>query len=339
MSRRAVVSPKQALSDLRALPVSLEDVEAAHARIRPHIRRTPVLDSPELNERAGATLFFKCENLQRGGAFKMRGALNAVLCVSAIEAGKGVATHSSGNHGAALAIAAAVRGIPAHVVVPRNVRPSKRAAIVRHGANVIDCEPTLEAREQMLAEVVARTGATFVPPYDDARVIAGQGTAALELIEDVADLDQIWVPVGGGGLAAGTAIAVAGRAPQIRVVGAEPAGADDAFRSLRSGQRLLQNDPRTSADGLRTSLGELNFAVLERLGVDIVLASEPAIVAGAVMMLEQLHTVVEPSSAVPFAALLESSPALRGARIGIIVTGGNLDRNDLSELIALSQRP
>jgi threonine dehydratase len=322
-----------ASSDTGSVEVDVDDVRAAHARIAPFVRRTPVLTDARLDAAVGAELFFKCENLQIGGAFKMRGAANAVLSLSERDAARGVATHSSGNHGAALALAAQRRGIPAWVVVPRNARPAKRAAIAAAGATVVECDATLAAREAALADVVARTGAHFVPPYDDPRIVAGQGTAALELIEDVADLDQIWVPVGGGGLAAGTVLAAAAAVPPIEVVCAEPAGADDAWRSLAAGRRLPQTDPRTMADGLRTSLGELNFAILMAHGIRVALASEAAIADATVRLVEHLHVVVEPSGAVPFAAFVEASAALRGRRVGLIISGGNVDRADLLELL------
>lgn len=310
--------------------VTFADVEAARARIAGGVRRTPVLSDPGLDARAGAQLYFKCENLQRAGAFKMRGALNAVLSLDEADARRGVATHSSGNHGTALATAAAIRGIPAYIVVPRNARLAKRQAIAAAGAEIVECEPTLAARETTLAAVVARTGAHFVPPYDDDRVIAGQGTAALELIEDVPDLDEVWVPVGGGGLASGTVVAISGAAPQVQVVGAEPAGADDAYRSLRDGTLVPQTDPRTVADGLLTSLGQRNFAILSGYRLPIRLASDAGIMAAARELIEMLHVVTEPSSAVPWAALLESDPAGRaGRRIGVILTGGNLGLDDL----------
>jgi threonine dehydratase len=304
--------------------VTIDDVRAAHVRIAPYVRRTPVLRDPRLDDEAGAELFFKCENLQTGGAFKMRGATNAVLSLSERDAAHGVATHSSGNHGAALAIAAQRRGIPAYIVVPRNARATKRAAIAAAGATLVECEPTLAARETALAAVVARTGAHFVPPYDDPRIVAGQGTAALELIDEVPGLAQIWVPVGGGGLAAGTTVVGAAAVPPIEVVCAEPAGADDAYRSLAAGRRILQTDPRTMADGLLTSLGELNFAILHAHRVRVALASEAAIAAAVTRLNATLGVAVEPSAAVPYAALLESPAAWRGARIALVLSGGNI---------------
>ncbi len=309
------------------------DVRAAARRIRAHVLRTPVLTDPRLDEHVGATLFFKCENLQRGGAFKMRGALNAVLGLDDADARLGVATHSSGNHGNALAIAAKVRGIPAYIVVPGNATRSKRAAIVGNGGQIIECEPTLAARESTLATVVARTGAHVVHPYDDARIIAGQGTAALEFIEDVPDLDQIWVPIGGGGLASGTAVVCAASSPRPQVVAAEPEAADDAYRSLQAGHVMPQTDPRTVADGLRTSVGQRNFAVLHGLGVAVALATEAGIVDAMRLVWQYLRVIVEPSAAVPVAALIENPSMRRGERIGVILSGGNVDLDSMFDLM------
>src|SRR5262249_405721 len=239
-------------------PVTLADVRAAHERIRPHIRRTPIFTSRAIDELVGAKLAFKCESFQRGGSFKVRGALNAVLSLDAAAAASGVATHSSGNFGAALAIAASVRGISAHIVVPSNAARVKRAAIESYGAIVVECAPNVPAREAMLAEVVARTGAHFVHPYDDARIVAGQVTATVELLEDAPDVQQVWVPVGGGGLVSGAAVAARALAPHVAVVAAEPERADDAFRSLASGRIEPMPNPDTIADGLRTPLGRVN---------------------------------------------------------------------------------
>ena len=313
--------------------IGIAELRVAQARLASHVRPTPVLTSHRLDARVGAHLFFKCENLQPGGAFKIRGALNAVLSLTDAEASRGVATHSSGNHGAALALAAAVRRVPAYVVMPRNVRRVKREAVLTAGAQIIDCDPTLAARETALQAVVDRTGAHFVPPYDDDRVIAGQGTAALELLGEVSDLDQIWVPIGGGGLAAGTTVAVVGTTPHVRVIGAEPAGADDAYQSLAAGQLVPQTDPRTMADGLRTSLGRRNFEILMAHGVAVVRTSETAIGRATIDLLTTLRVVVEPSAAVPFAALTESPADSVGQRVGVILSGGNLGVEDLLDLL------
>ena len=313
---------------IEVLP-TIAEVRAAAERIGPFAHRTPVLTCASLDAMTGAALFFKCENFQRVGAFKFRGAANAVLSLGDEEARRGVATHSSGNHAAALALAARLRGVPAHVVMPRTARAVKRAAVAGYGARIVLCEPTLAAREAALAEVVAATGATVVHPYNDARVIAGQGTAALELLAEVPRLDVVMAPVGGGGLLSGTAIAVAGVSPGTRVVGAEPAAADDACRSLREGHIVPSVDPRTIADGLLTSLGPLTFAVIRAHVAEIVTVSEDAIVAAMRHTWERMKIVIEPSSAVPLAALFEGKPAAAGRRVGIILSGGNVDLGDL----------
>ena len=312
------------MPDARLLP-DFAAVRAAAARIAPVLPHTPVMHSHTLDALSGARLFFKCDHLQKTGAFKARGAVNAVLGLSDDQAARGVATHSSGNHGAALAWAARLRGIAAHVVVPANANRAKRANIARYGARIIDCEPTLAAREAALATVLAATGANAVPPYDDARVIAGQGTAALELIEQVGGLDDLVVPVGGGGLLAGSALAARGLDAAIRVYGAEPSGADDAARSFAAGERLLQTDPRTIADGLRTSLGELNFAIIHRDVQDIITVSEADIVAAMRLFWEVCKQLIEPSSATVLAAVLARPGYFAGRRTGLILSGGNVD--------------
>lgn len=301
------------------------DLCAAAARIAGVVERTPVMRSDTLDALMGARLFLKCEHLQKTGAFKARGASNAVFGLADEEARRGVATHSSGNHGAALAWAARLRGIPAHVVVPANANRAKRANIERYGARIVLCEPTLAAREATLEAVLAETGANAVPPYDDARVIAGQGTAALELLEDTGRLDDILTPVGGGGLLAGTAIAARARDTATRVYGAEPLGADDAARSLAAGERLPQTDPRTMADGLRTSLGDLNFAILRREVEGIITVTEAQIAAATRLLWEICKQVVEPSSAVVLAAVLAQPERFAGRRVGLVLSGGNVD--------------
>lgn len=307
------------------LPTSA-DVERAAERIRRFARRTPVLTSSSLDALFGVKLFFKCENFQRVGAFKFRGACNAVQSLSEAEAARGVATHSSGNHGAALALAARLRGVPCTVVVPRNAPAVKRAAVAAYGADVVLCEPTLPARETTLAGVVAEAGQEVVHPYDDARVIAGQGTAALELVDEVPDLDVALVPIGGGGLASGTALAVRGTSAGTRVVAVEPLGADDAYRSFHSGELLPSVAPDTIADGLLTSLGVRNFELVRRHVDDIVRVSEEAIVRAMRLVWERMKIVVEPSAAVPLAALLDGAlGGLAGQRIGIVLSGGNVD--------------
>ena len=311
------------------IAIDLAAIRAAHARIRPHIHRTPVLTSRSLDAAAEATLFFKCENLQKVGAFKARGACNAIFSLDDAESRRGVVTHSSGNHGAAVAWAAARRGIPAWVVMPENSAAVKKAAVRGLGATVRFCAPTLEARDTTCAAVQAETGALLVHPYDDWRVIAGQGTAALELLEQIPDLDAVITPVGGGGLLSGTAIAARGVSPSIRVYGAEPAGADDAWRSLQRGQIVPQTDPRTIADGLRSSLGVKTFAVLSTLVEAIGTTSEDAIVRAMRLTWDKLKLIIEPSSALPLAALLERKLPVAGLRVGIVISGGNVDLDRL----------
>ncbi|MFO7654935.1 MAG: pyridoxal-phosphate dependent enzyme [Candidatus Krumholzibacteriia bacterium] len=308
---------------------TLADVRAAAVRIAPHVHRTPVLTSRSLNALTGAELFFKCENLQRVGAFKMRGATNAVFMLDDETARQGVATHSSGNHAQALALAARERGIPAHVVMPENAPAVKRAAVEGYGAVVYTCAATLAAREESLRRVVAQTGAHFVPPYDDPRIIAGQGTAALELLEDVPDLDAVMTPVGGGGLLAGTAVVAAGLRPQLAVIAAEPAGADDAARSLAAGRILPSENPRTVCDGLLTSLGRLNFAIIQRHVRAILTAGDPAVLHAMRLIWERMKIVVEPSAAVVLAALIERRAEVPGHRVGLILSGGNVDLDRL----------
>ncbi|MCU0291069.1 MAG: pyridoxal-phosphate dependent enzyme [Thermoanaerobaculaceae bacterium] len=305
------------------------DVLAAAGRITAAVHRTPVITCRALDALTGARLHLKCENLQKVGAFKARGACNAVLSLSDEQARRGVATHSSGNHAAALAYAAGLRGIPVHVVMPRTSRAVKKAAVAGYGARIVECEPTQAAREATLAEVVRSTGATFIHPYNDPRVIAGQGTAALELLADAGPLDALLTPVGGGGLLSGTCLAAAGASPAAAVWGTEPAGADDAFRSLAQGRIVPSVDPRTVADGLLTSLGELTFAIIREHVRGIVTVSEDAIVAAMRLIWERTKLVVEPSSAVPLAALLEGKLDLGGQRVGIILSGGNVDLGEL----------
>ena len=317
------------MDDHEAPRPGLQAIREAAARIAPWIHRTPVVTCAAIDERAGMRLFFKCENLQRVGAFKMRGASNAVFSLSDREARRGVATHSSGNHAQALALAARNRGIPAHIVMPDNAPEVKRAAVAGYGGRIVPCAPTLAARESTLQRVVEQTGAVFVHPYDDHRIIAGQGTAALELLEQVPDLDAVVAPVGGGGLASGTALAVHGLAPHVRVLAAEPRNADDAFRSLRDGRIVPSDDPHTVADGLRTSLGARTFPILREHLDRIALAGEDGIVAAMRLLWERAKLVVEPSGAVPLAALLEDPGDLRGRRIGVLVSGGNVDLDRL----------
>jgi threonine dehydratase len=302
-----------------------QDIEAAHRIVSQYAHHTPVLTSKSINEITGGNLFFKCENFQKVGAFKFRGACNAVFSLSEEEARKGVATHSSGNHAAALALAARMRGIAAHIVMPDNSPEIKKKAVAGNGAKITFCEPTLQARETTLAEIVAETGATEIHPYNNFHVIAGQGTAAKELIEDFGDFDIILAPVGGGGLLAGTALSAKYLLPQCKVIAAEPLGADDAFRSFQAKKIIPSVNPKTIADGLLTSLGERNFAIISVKVDDIVTVSEEKIVEAMRMIWERMKIIIEPSSAVPLAAILEGKINIQNKKTGIILSGGNLD--------------
>ncbi len=309
--------------------LSLKQVQEAAKRIEPYAHKTLVLTCKSLDEVVGARVFFKCENFQKVGAFKFRGACNAVFSLSDEEAAKGVATHSSGNHAQALALAARMRGIPAYIVMPRTAPAVKKAGVLGYGGQVTLCEPTLAARESTLAEVVARTGATVVHPYNDERVIAGQGTAAMELLKEVPDLDVIMTPVGGGGLLSGTAIAATEIRPGIRVIAGEPEGADDAYRSLAAGTILPSVNPKTIADGLLTSLGNITFPIIRERVEQIVTVSEAGIIEAMKYIWERMKIVIEPSAAVPAAVLWERKIDLRGLKIGIILSGGNVDLGNL----------
>lgn len=307
---------------LRSTPTR-DDLERARERVSGVVRRTPIETCRTLDERSGASLFFKCEHLQRGGAFKLRGATNAVGALSDEEAGRGVATHSSGNHAAALAIAARRRGIAATIVMPVDAPAIKRAAVEGYGARIVPCGPTQAEREGTLAELVRETAATVVHPYDDARVIAGQATAACELLEDVPELDAIVAPVGGGGLLSGSTLAARFFAPGVRVIGAEPAWADDAAESLRLGERQPQRPPRTIADGLRAGLGVLPFAILRAHEVTIEVVSEDEIVDAMRTTWERAKLPIEASAAVAVAVALRGGFA--GLRVGVVLSGGNVD--------------
>src|SRR6266581_1500673 len=309
--------------------LNLDTIRAAHERIRPFIHRTPVLTNSWLNEAAAAGLFFKCENFQKIGAFKARGATNAVFSLDDVTARRGVATHSSGNHGAAVARAAKLRGIPAHIVMPSNSAKVKVRAVENYDAHIVFCEPTEEARAATCAEVIKKTGATLIHSFENENVIAGQGTAAVELLEDISDLDVIICPVGGGGLLSGTAIAAKSMRPQIKVIAVEPANADDAAQSFRAGRRLVTEKKFTIADGLRTNIGEPNFAIVLRYVDGIVTVSEEAIVSAMRTIWETMKIVIEPSAAVPYAAIMEDKVGGRGKRVGIILTGGNVDLDAL----------
>jgi len=304
-------------------------VQAAAARIAPHAQRTPVLRSRSLDALAGAQVHFKCENLQRVGAFKFRGACNAVFALDDADAARGVVTHSSGNHGAALALAARLRGIPAHVVVPEGAVPAKLAAIEAFGATLHPCAPTTAAREAATETVRRATGATLIHPYADPRVIAGQGTAALELLEETGPLDAIVMPIGGGGLASGTAIVARHRVPDALLLAAEPAGAADAFASLARGERVVDLVPDTICDGLRATIGAIDLALLQRHAVEVLCVPDADTIAAMRLLWQRLKLVVEPSSAIAFAAVLAARERLAGKRVGVLLTGGNVDLDAL----------
>lgn len=306
-----------------------KQVDKAHIRVRRYAHRTPILSSASINRITGAKILFKCENFQKVGAFKFRGAINAVMSLSDGDAGRGVATHSSGNHAAALALAARKRGVDAYVVMPENAPDIKKKAVAGYGATIYFCKPTLKARESALAEVIAETGATEIHPYDNSEVISGQGTAAKELLEDEGDLDLVLAPVGGGGLLAGSALSVSHLSPGTKLIGCEPEGADDAYRSFLKGEIVPSNNPKTIADGLLTSLGNRNFAIIKEKVEQIVTVSEDSIVEAMRLVWERMKIVIEPSSAVPLGAILEGKIDPRNQKIGIIISGGNLDLENL----------
>ncbi|MFC3528913.1 beta-hydroxyaspartate dehydratase BhcB [Paracoccus mangrovi] len=308
---------------------TLDDMLDARARITPHIHRTPVLTSRMLNELTGAELFFKCENLQKAGAFKARGASNAVFGLSDEQAARGVATHSSGNHGTCLSYAAGRRGIPCTVVMPRTAPQAKKDAVRGYGGRVVECEPSTSSREAVFAEVVAETGAEFVHPYNDWRVIAGQATCSAELIEQVEGLDAVVAPIGGGGMISGTCLTLANLAPGIRVYAAEPEQADDAARSFRAGHIIADDAPETVADGLKVPLKDLTWHFVKSHVADILTASETEIVEAMKLIWKRMKIVMEPSSAVPLATILKHPETFAGKRVGVIITGGNVDLDRL----------
>jgi len=312
--------------------LTFNDIKRAHERISPFITRTPVVISKSLNKMFGAQLYFKCENQQKAGAFKFRGATNAVQNLNEEEAAKGVATHSSGNHAAALALAARNRNIPAYIVMPRNAPQTKIDNVRSFDGKITFCEPTLEAREEGLKEVVNQTGATFIHPYDCFDVICGQGTAALEMIEDYGPFDIVMTPVGGGGLLSGTAIAARHLIPDVKVIAGEPANADDAFRSLKAGYIVPSENPDTIADGLKTSLGKLNFEIISRYVDEIKTVSEQSIRAAMILLRKHAGIFAEPSSAVPFAVIIENRDMFRDKKIGMIISGGNISEKVFSQL-------
>jgi threonine dehydratase len=308
---------------------TLDDIHQAAQRIKPYIHRTPVLTSKSLNQKVDAQVFLKCENFQKVGAFKFRGACNAVFSLGDEEATHGVSTHSSGNHAQALALAATLRGIPAYIVMPNNAPDVKKAAVAGYGGKITYCEPTLEAREATLAQVVEETGSIVVHPYNDERVIAGQGTATLEFLEEVPDLDVIIVPVGGGGLLSGTSIAATEIKKGIRVIAGEPEMADDAYRSLKEGVIVPSAKPKTIADGLLTSLGNITFPIIQEHVEQIVTVSEEGIIDSMKFILERAKIIIEPSAAVAICVLWERKIDLRGLKVGVILSGGNVDLEKL----------
>lgn len=308
---------------------TINEIRQAADRIQPYAHRTPVLTCASLDRLVGAQIFLKCENLQKVGAFKFRGACNAVFSLPESDVARGVVTHSSGNHAQALALAARLRGIPAYIVMPHTAPAVKKAAVAGYGGRITFCEPTLQSRESTQAKVIADTGAAPIHPYNNYSVIAGQGTAAMELLQEVSDLEAILAPVGGGGLLSGTSIAATELSPGIRVIGAEPEGADDAFRSLAAGEIMPSVNPRTVADGLLTSLGDLTFPIIRERVEQIITVSEAAIVSAMKFVWERAKIVIEPSAAVAVGALWEHKVDLTGLRVGVILSGGNVDLDRL----------
>ena len=308
---------------------SFKDIQEAHNRIQTFVHRTPVLSSSGINKMFNCEIVFKCENFQKVGAFKFRGATNAVRQLSQEESSKGVATHSSGNHAAALALAAKQLGVPAYIVMPENAPEIKKKAVKTYGAEITFCKPTLQAREDTLEIVQKRTGAIFIHPYDNFNVICGQGTAAKELLEDVHGLDIVMAPIGGGGLMSGTLISAKSMNPEIKVYGAEPLNANDAFRSFKEGELILAGPPNTIADGLLTSLSPLTFKIIKQNLNEIYTAKEESIILAMRIIWERMKIIVEPSSAVPLAAIIENQDLFKGKKVGIIISGGNVDLNNL----------
>ena len=305
------------------MQVTINTIRDAHNRINPHILKTPVKSSTEINENAGVELYFKCENLQRSGSFKIRGAVNAVLSLSDNKANNGVVTVSSGNHGTALSLAAKIRGINATVVLPKNALSYKRNLIENLGAKIVECEARVESREKTLLEVQDTTGATVIHPYNDYKIMSGQGTVALEFLEQKPDLDIVLVPIGGGGLISGIAVAASEISPKINVVGTEPELADDARQSFAKKKLIPSNYPDTVADGLRTSLGEKTYPIILKYVKDIITAPEQNILPTMNLIAKTLKDNIEPSSAVPLAALMENKQMFKDKKVGIIISGGN----------------
>jgi threonine dehydratase len=308
---------------------TIDDINQAATRVKLHVHRTPIMTCESLDKLVEAQVYLKCENFQKVGAFKFRGACNAVFALPEEKAKSGVATHSSGNHAQAIALAARIRGIPAFIVMPNNAPEVKKAAVAGYGGQITYCEPTLAARTQTLTQILKATGAIFIHPYNNEQVIAGQGTVALELIEDIPELDVIIAPVGGGGLLSGTAISVKGMSPSIRVIAGEPEMADDAYRSILAGKIIPSENPHTVADGLLTSLGELTFPIIQNHVEQIVTVSESGIIDAMKFIWERAKILIEPSAAVAVGVLLERKVSLTGLKIGVILSGGNVDLGSL----------
>lgn len=306
-----------------------DDVLAAHERVTPYVHRTSVLTSTYLNGLTGAELFFKCENFQKAGAFKARGASNAVFSLDDEQAAKGVATHSSGNHGLSLSYAAGRRGIPATVVMPRTAPEAKKAAVRGYGGRIVECEPSTSSREAVFAEVMAETGAEFVHPYNDPRVIAGQATCSRELFDQVENLDAVMAPIGGGGMISGTCLTLSNIAPDVEIYAAEPEKADDAYRSFKAGHIIADDAPQTIADGLKVPLKELTWHFVQKHVTDILTAGEEEIIDAMKLTWQRMKIVMEPSSAVPLATILKNKKTFAGKRVGVIITGGNVDLDKL----------
>ncbi|MCK6617351.1 MAG: pyridoxal-phosphate dependent enzyme [Cyclobacteriaceae bacterium] len=314
--------------------IAKETIQQAHERIKPYIHRTPVMTSSGLNELAGCSLYFKCENFQKIGAFKARGAMNAILSLTPEQRAKGIATHSSGNHAQAVARAAKIVGVPSYIVMPKTAPEIKKRGVRGYGGQIFECEPTVESRESTLAQVIRNTGATEVHPFNNYAVITGQATAAKELIEDINEkLDVMLAPVGGGGLLSGTLLAVKYFSPETIVIAGEPAGSDDAYRSLQSG-KIETAQSNTIADGLLTSLGDKTFPIIRDHVKEIITVTDAEIVAAMRLIWERLKIIVEPSCAVPFAAVLKAKEKFAGKRVGIILSGGNVDLERACKLMS-----
>lgn len=322
------------MKDLAELAIpTFDDVRAAHERIKPYIHRTPVLTSSYFNELVGAELFFKCENFQKAGAFKVRGATNAVFGLSEEDAAKGVCTHSSGNHALSLSYAAGRRGIPCNVVMPRTAPDAKKAAVRGYGGIITECEPSTTSREAVFAEVQAATGGNFVHPYNDPRVIAGQGTCSVEFMEQTGGVDMMVAPIGGGGMISGTCLTLSNIAPEVEIIASEPEQADDAYRSFKAGHIIADDAPVTIADGLKVPLKELTWHFVSNHVTEIQTASEQEIIDAMKLTWQRMKIVMEPSCAVPLATILKNKDRFAGKRVGVIVTGGNVDMDKLPWLL------